>query len=216
MPAEIRKVGALRWLAGGCALAWATWAVPGCTSLQIDFSPLDAGVDAAGVAPREASSDAPEPFDALPGPPSFDARGDDAAVEVISACAPEDPTCEPCGPDHVCSAGVCRPGFNYCVDCTDQCQPGEVCVGNMCLQACSPMKPCQGHEECDPSGGFCRMCDFNFNFNLCDPNQVCRNKTGQCVECVSNDDCAPGQACSVRFTCYDAGAEGGPAEMHDR
>ena len=89
---------------------------------------------------------------------------------------------------------VCNSGSGECVECTgpDDCSGGRECVSNTCK--CPEGKVWNGSQCVE---GTCT----NGGVNCEDLGMVCNNSSGECVECMINDDCPTGKVCSENHTC---------------
>lgn len=116
----------------------------------------------------------------------------------------DDGQCVGCLGDADCGAcGSCNLGTNTCQAVArgqqGGCNAGQVCNGNFaCITA-----ECTGPGQC----GDCRSCDTS-NFSCvtagppatCSAGRVC-TAGGQCVQCINDGQCGPGQTCSGTNTC---------------
>ena len=97
-----------------------------------------------------------------------------------------------CDPGEVCVNDICsaaRP-------CTNdlQCDPGEVCVNDIC----SSTRPCTNDLQCDPGelciDDICKEGECG-NDEDCAEGLVCDNSASVCVECLTDSDCQEGLVC---------------------
>ncbi len=124
---------------------------------------------------------------------------------------------------------------NNCGGCGVQCNPGESCVGSVCV--CNSASPspvaCAQGEACCPSGG-CSAAGCSCGAGSCGaPNTCCDPASGLCVDLQDSDDhcgacgtsCATplhctggacscnGQVCSPGNACCTGGANPGCADL---
>ena len=108
-------------------------------------------------------------------------------------------------PDGGAAANRCDTVMHRCVGCVtnDQCPPGNVCAGNMCVRGCDATRACPGGATCCGGGcvdvstnpGNCGMCGHGCAFANAEP--VCRAGA-----------CAVG-ACNVGYADCDMSAANG-------
>jgi hypothetical protein len=99
-----------------------------------------------------------------------------------------DPACIPCSANACPANWYCGPGALHCEQCASghfACSLGQTCQYGRCLETCTP----GAGDNCGPN-----VCNADHVCVPCDNDQPCRGGshctvTGQCVECVSNDDC---------------------------
>ncbi|MEE9293583.1 MAG: thrombospondin type 3 repeat-containing protein [Phycisphaerae bacterium] len=121
-------------------------------------------------------------------------------------CAGADKDCT--GFDDECNTGVCNPATGNCeaeetnegLPCNDgdPCRQDTTCTAGNCAGGtpvvCDDGDPCTD-DSCNPASG----CEFT---DPCaDLTPVCNPENGQCVECLVNGDCAPGEFCDANNTC---------------
>lgn len=84
-----------------------------------------------------------------------------------------------------------------------QCDPGEVCVNDIC----SATRPCSNDLQCDSGelcvDGICQEGECETDED-CDEGLVCDNSANVCVECLRSSDCQEGEFC-VDNTCIQSG-----------
>ncbi len=96
----------------------------------------------------------------------------------------------------------CDPANGMCVQCFDssECGDGNVCTADSCNNgtcahtptagSCNDGSLCTLNDAC--SGGTCRGTNV-----ACNVPEVCDPTDGICKECLTNNECADGDACSV-------------------
>jgi hypothetical protein len=154
---------------------------------------------------------------------------------------------ETCDPSDGCQAGtppcaeptpICNEETNQCGDCmtNDDCDPGEVCIDNLCGTGCDSdddcldANLCNGTETCDETSGNCLpgtplVCNdglFCNGVETCDPAtgcvagtppctgaQTCNEDTNMCETggCTSDDECDDDLVCNGTETCNEASGE---------
>ncbi|MGE3672304.1 MAG: hypothetical protein AB7K71_21725 [Polyangiaceae bacterium] len=115
-----------------------------------------------------------------------------------------------------CQAGgqYCEPSSYTCVECLTnaQCGSGKRCVSGSC-QACTSnaycgasCMPCGTNQQC--SGGACQLCKSDAacgaNCSACGggtPHCKDLGTSSACVECLSANDCSPGETCNANGSC---------------
>lgn len=102
-------------------------------------------------------------------------------VKIAVQCS----DCDTCGERErticLCDTSADCPACSDCIDgiCVTLCNDGEKCVDNTCCE-------CSTNGECAP-GFFCDGCNCRCNGKV--------NSRGECVECLSTNDCGPCQEC---------------------
>ncbi len=120
---------------------------------------------------------------------------------VNGTCVPDDDSCDPeCDADQDCVNGECVPkpcgDCQTCIEgvCEDDCMDCQVCEDDTCVDDCDGCKTCVSDvcEDDDNNcvSADCEICDDGTCTDEC-PGQslVCNDATGQCVECMVDDDC---------------------------
>ena len=114
---------------------------------------------------------------------SCDAGAECVEIDNVSVCTPTSSEC--CfGSDcsNACGAEVCADPTPYCLNNTScvECLNSSNCGGAGCT--------------CDTTTNTC-SCPSESCGNCQEPTPVCNPQTQQCVECMSNEDCEPGEFC---------------------
>ncbi len=108
--------------------------------------------------------------------------GDDAATSCEADCPAAF-----CQADGACSALRC--------DAPGSCPVDQYCDTTLsrCLPGCETKDPCDGGFVCDPQTHQCVGCDDDKNLKCLPIVGVCNEKSGRCVQCVSDLDCDIGE-----------------------
>jgi hypothetical protein len=130
------------------------------------------------------------------------------AIAGCPSAAPP-PAAEPeCEDNADCDDGLFCNGAETCVgdECVpgdDPCEEGQECdeANDACLTPCTTDDDCDDGDPCtvdacvtaDPGteGGTCLYTDVE-----CDEGLVCDPDTGDCVECLVDEDCGEGEVCT--------------------
>jgi hypothetical protein len=186
-----------------------------------DGSVEDAGHDAGSDAGMDGGSDGSLPEDSGPDAcsdcPEPECSQDLDCPVTAPVCLEE--KCTPCSDSAACSARAdtpaCDPASGGCVECTSadaaKCSTdSKVCKtgGTTCI-ACNAAADCTDPNKPICEADACRACTADADCTFA--GKVCRESTGQCVECEPNaadatqENCSNGKACDPgTFTCTGA------------
>ena len=94
-----------------------------------------------------------------------------------------------------------------------QCSEGFQCLDNQCVEIEKSKQQCFKHEDCPGKADVCldgrcfdsTRANYCKDDNSCRPGMYCRRSSGDCVYCLSAEDCQQdkGEVCRVDGTCGD-------------
>jgi len=111
-------------------------------------------------------------------------------------CETTSGACVACISDSHCTAPFprCDTAVHRCVGCgtVGDCVPGNVCEQTVCVPSCGDGGVCPGNSTCHSESQICKECQADPDCKNSDKAHLCEPKTGRCIECLTDGDCAPG------------------------